>query len=46
LWLTGNREAARDAACIAAGLSNDPSVRRFLLEGGYTDEPSGRSGEN
>lgn len=36
-WLVGQPDEARDAARIAAGLSNDPAVRRFLLEGGYAD---------
>jgi RNA polymerase sigma-70 factor (ECF subfamily) len=35
LWLLGETEPAQDAAHTAAGLSNDPSVRRFLLEGGF-----------
>ena len=37
LWLKGEADAARDAASTAAGLSNDPSVRRFLLEDGYAE---------
>lgn len=34
-WLGGATETAWAAARTAAGLSNDPSVRRFLLEGGF-----------
>lgn len=34
LWLTGNPDAARAAAATAAGLSDDPAVRAFLLTGG------------
>jgi len=35
LWLLGDATGAREAARTAAGLSNDPSVRRFLLEGSF-----------
>ena len=35
LWLTGDSAGAEDAARKAAGLSSDPSVRQFLLGGGY-----------
>lgn len=35
LWLCGQEAAAREAASRAAGLSNDPGIRRFLLGGGY-----------
>ena len=35
LWLTGDGAGAEDAARKAAGLSSDPSVRQFLLGGGY-----------
>lgn len=34
-WLAGDEEAAWSAARTAAGLSTDPGVRRFLLEGGF-----------
>ncbi|HEX8554380.1 MAG TPA: DUF6596 domain-containing protein [Sphingomonas sp.] len=34
-WLAGDAEAAWTAARTAAGLSSDPSVRRFLLNGGF-----------
>lgn len=34
-WLAGDEAAAWDAAQTAAGLSSDPSVRRFLLDGGF-----------
>ncbi len=34
-WLAGDEQAASAAARTAAGLSADPSVRRFLLEGGF-----------
>jgi len=34
LWLLGNESAAREAAVRAAGLSDDPAVRAFLLSGG------------
>lgn len=37
LWLSNQPDAARDAAAVAAGLSSDPSIRRFLLDGGYGD---------
>lgn len=40
LWLSNQESAAREAATRAAGLSNDPGVRRFLLAGGYQDSPS------
>ena len=33
-WLAGEADAALVAARTAAGLSSDPSVRRFLLDGG------------
>ena len=39
LWLGGQEAAAREAASRAAGLSNDPGIRRFLLAGGYRDGP-------
>jgi RNA polymerase sigma-70 factor (ECF subfamily) len=39
LWLCGQETAAREAASQAAGLSSDPGIRRFLLEGGYRDSP-------
>ncbi|AHE54610.1 RNA polymerase sigma factor [Sphingomonas sanxanigenens] len=39
LWLANQAVAARDAAIMAAGLSSDPAIRRFLLEGGYGDPP-------
>jgi len=39
LWLLGNKGAARDAAATAAGLSDDPAVRTFLLSGGAFREP-------
>jgi RNA polymerase sigma-70 factor (ECF subfamily) len=38
LWLNDQKSAAREAATRAAGLSNDPGIRRFLLAGGYQDE--------
>lgn len=34
-WLAGEEEMAWSAARTAAGLSADPSVRRFLLDGGF-----------
>jgi RNA polymerase sigma-70 factor (ECF subfamily) len=34
LWLKGDAEGARAAAVTAAGLSDDPAVRTFLLKGG------------
>ena len=34
-WLAGDEAAADIAATRAAGLSADPSVRRFLLSGGF-----------
>lgn len=34
LWLKGDAEGAQEAAVIAAGLSDDPAVRAFLLTGG------------
>ena len=34
LWLGGDERAARTAASTAAGLSDDPAVRAFLLAGG------------
>lgn len=34
-WLAGDTQAAALAAQTAAGLSSDPSVRSFLLTGGY-----------
>lgn len=34
-WLSGYEAEAGAAANLAAGLSSDPGVRRFLLEGGY-----------
>lgn len=34
-WLAGNESDAWTAAHTAAGLSADPSVRRFLLDGGF-----------
>lgn len=34
LWLLGEEAAAREAAATAAGLSDDPAVRAFLLSGG------------
>lgn len=37
LWLAGDTAGARTAAGRAAGLSGDPSIRRFLLGGGYRD---------
>jgi RNA polymerase sigma-70 factor (ECF subfamily) len=37
-WLAGDEEMAWDAARTAAGLSADPSVRRFLLDGGFRGE--------
>jgi RNA polymerase sigma-70 factor, ECF subfamily len=39
LWLCGQEAAAREAASRAAGLSSDPSIRRFLLADGYRDGP-------
>lgn len=41
LWLSNLPDAARDAAGVAAGLSSDPSIRRFLLDGGYGDPSIG-----
>ncbi|WP_300057527.1 DUF6596 domain-containing protein [uncultured Roseobacter sp.] len=38
LWLCGQGAAARKAASRAAGLSNDPGIRRFLLTDGYRDD--------
>ena len=40
LWLSGDTRGADEAANRAAGLSSDPSVRRFLLEGGYRSPPT------
>jgi predicted RNA polymerase sigma factor len=34
LWVLGEGDAAREAAATAAGLSDDPAVRAFLLRGG------------
>jgi RNA polymerase sigma-70 factor (ECF subfamily) len=34
-WLMGDAQAAWASAQTAAGLSSDPGVRRFLLEGGF-----------
>jgi RNA polymerase sigma-70 factor (ECF subfamily) len=34
LWLKGDAGGAREAAVTAAGLSDDPAVRTFLLKGG------------
>ena len=34
-WLAGDQPSAWVAARTAAGLSSDPSVRRFLLDGGF-----------
>ena len=34
-WLAGDEQGAWRAARTAAGLSSDPSVRRFLLDGGF-----------
>ena len=34
-WLAGDEGDAETAARMAAGLSADPSVRRFLLDGGF-----------
>lgn len=34
-WLAGDEDAAWKAARVAAGLSSDPSVRQFLLGGGF-----------
>lgn len=34
-WLAGDADAAWSAARTAAGLSADPAVRRFLLDGGF-----------
>jgi RNA polymerase sigma-70 factor (ECF subfamily) len=34
LWLKGDAEGAQAAVVTAAGLSNDPAVRTFLLTGG------------
>lgn len=39
LWLSKQESAACEAATRAAGLSNDPGIRRFLLAGGYQDGP-------
>ena len=41
LWLSNQELAAREAAIRAAGLSNDPGIRRFLLAGGYQNKPRG-----
>jgi RNA polymerase sigma-70 factor (ECF subfamily) len=41
LWLSNQPDAARDAAAMAAGLSSDPGIRRFLLDGGYGAASSG-----
>jgi RNA polymerase sigma-70 factor (ECF subfamily) len=38
-WLAGDEQSAWAAARAAAGLSADPSVRRFLLAGGFRDAP-------
>lgn len=38
LWLCGQEAAAFEAASRAAGLSNDPGIRRFLLAGEYQDD--------
>lgn len=38
-WLAGDDSAAQAAAKTAAGLSSDPNVRRFLLDGGFRDRP-------
>jgi RNA polymerase sigma-70 factor (ECF subfamily) len=38
-WLAGDEAGSASAATTAAGLSADPSVRRFLLEGGYRGQP-------
>lgn len=37
LWLSDQPDAAQAAAVRASGLSSDPSIRRFLMEGGYGD---------
>ncbi len=37
-WLAGRPDIAWSAAQTAAGLSTDPSVRRFLLDGGFRGE--------
>lgn len=34
-WLAGDETAASSAATMAAGLSADPGICRFLLDGGY-----------
>ncbi len=34
-WMAGDEASAWNAARMAAGLSADPSVRRFLLDGGF-----------
>ena len=34
-WLAGDDDGAVASAARAAGLSSDPSVRRFLLDGGF-----------
>ncbi|HTI30924.1 MAG TPA: DUF6596 domain-containing protein [Sphingomonas sp.] len=36
-WLAGDEAGAWAAAKTAAGLSRDPGVRRFLLDGGFRD---------
>lgn len=41
LWLSNLPDAARDAAAVAAGLSSDAGIRRFLLDGGYGDPSIG-----
>lgn len=41
LWLSNQPDAARHAAAMAAGLSSDPSIRRFLLDGGYAGATHG-----
>lgn len=38
-WLAGDEVSAWAAAATAAGLSRDPSVRRFLLDGGFRGPP-------
>ena len=40
LWLLGHKNAARGAAATAAGLSDDPAVRSFLLNGGAFRAPA------
>ena len=40
-WLAGNAQGARSAARTAAGLTSDPGVRQFLLEGGFAEEAGG-----